>query len=72
MTDYTYWQRSRSSFLAEQRLALSVKRPTTFLAITGITSDSEPQREYRPPLWTRHMLGVIEAERDQRRRRKRR
>lgn len=40
----------------------SVAHPSVMMAI----------KVGRTPLWTRHMLGVIESERDRRRRRKRR
>jgi hypothetical protein len=47
--------------------------PKSFLCITGLSDDSlGPARDSRTPLWTRHMLGVQEAERDRRRQRRRR
>lgn len=62
--------------LVRMRLGFALARPSSHVKITGIVDG--PASPYaprlvlvgpglwRPPLWTRHMLGVREAERDRR------
>jgi hypothetical protein len=77
MTDF--FSSSRAAMMAEMRLAFAYSNPRAHMVITGITDSAGAQRVFdaallllpsgRTPLWTRHMLGVHEAERDRRRRR---
>lgn len=62
------FQRNRAVFMAEQRLAFTVRPPTAFMCITGLSDGYERPTINLGRLWTRHMPGIIEAERDQRRR----
>ena len=58
----------RRAFHAELRAAFTMRRPSAFMTITGIADGVPPAKPI--PLWTRHMLGVREAERYRRRKAK--
>jgi hypothetical protein len=66
---YSWQVEDTSRLIAGLRLEFAVNRPNAHAVITGITSDAITVAPW-PPLWTRHMLGVQEAERDRRRRRR--
>lgn len=84
MTDFTYWHRSRRAAASEQGMRVwgipiheSWEVPRDKIVLVNGTVSLHPSSVMaikfgRTPLWTRHMSGVIEAERDQRRRQKRR
>lgn len=73
MSDFFGFQ--RETFLSEQRLAFRVRQPMGVMLLTGIT-DGGPYLPFEPPinlgrLYTRHMPGIIEMERAERRNRRR-
>jgi hypothetical protein len=63
-----FYRLQQASFRAELRNAFTVSQPNAFMTITGLADGHGPLPINLGRLYTRHMRGIIEMERDQRRR----
>jgi len=68
--DKGLWQINQTAFRAEMRNAFTVRRPSALMTITGLTDDFRPPPINLGRLYTRHMRGIIEMERAERRKRR--